>query len=101
MKKLMVMMIAISFLVIGSGSALADEPATEDRDRHSVWTNWYGEDGKRIPGVPEHMDSPSEMDRKVSTDSGENGKMTGEPGKFDFIRETQTYDYSKDRGNAV
>lgn len=101
MKKLMVILIALSFFAIGSGSALADEPETSNWDEHAVWSKWYDQDGNRLPQNPDLMGSNSASERKVSTKTPAKLSRVGEAAEFDFIRETKTYDYSKDRGDSA
>lgn len=101
MKKLMALMIVMSFFVVSSGSALADEPATIPMDRHAVWTKWFDENGNRLPGKLSVMGSTPGVELKISTPDLNKSKMKGKVAKFNFIRETKTYDYAKDRGNST
>ncbi len=98
MKKLIVLMIAITFCIVGSGVAWADEPATSALDRHAVWTKWIDEDNK--PEKPIVMDTPREKG-SVSTQHSVKADTSGGKADFDFVRETKRYDYSMDRGGAA
>ncbi|GJL77290.1 MAG: hypothetical protein NPINA01_02790 [Nitrospinaceae bacterium] len=101
MKKLMVLMIAMSFLIVGSVSALADEPEAKNSSRHAVWDDWFDDKGDRLTGALGTADSTGEMERKVSTQTSDKSEMQDKKGEFDFLNETKTYDYEKDRGNSA
>ena len=72
MKKLIVLMIAISFSIMGSGVALADKSVTNTLDRHAVWSKW-GDDDNRIPESTEAMDYSRGTTRRVSTETVKDG----------------------------
>lgn len=101
MKKLMGLMVVMGLFVINSGSALATEPVPGNWDSRSVWSEWFDNNGSRISEQPGAMETTGGMERKVSTGTSGGSEMKGEAREFDFIRETKTYDYTKDRGNRV
>ena len=101
MKKLMVLMIVMSFLVMGSGSAFADDPANLPLDRNAVWSKWFDDSGNRIPGTVDVSGASSKDEQKVSHWTTGISKMTRKGAEFDFIHETKVYDYGKDRGNSA
>ncbi len=101
MKKLVVLMIAAAFCVVGSGVALADEPAPLEWDRHAVWTKWSEEDGNRSPDKPGTMETPSGAKENVTIHTTSNMDRTDFVSGFDFIRETKEYDYSREKGNSA
>ncbi len=77
MKKLLFLLITVSFLIgISSVNAFASEPAPDPMDRHAVWTN--------TSTVGKGGTAPMPM-----TTKGDKGKT------FDFIRETKSYEYNK------
>jgi len=96
MKKLSVLLIAILFCVLSAGSSLADEPST--LDRHAVWSKW-GDDDNHILESTGAMDSSRGTTRRVSTEAVED-EMREKTVEFDFIRETQSYDYAKDQNKS-
>ena len=96
MKKWSVLLIAIFFCVLSIGSALANEPNI--LDRHAVWSKSVDE-GNRIPENTGAMDSSRSTTRRVSTETVKGG-MREKTVEFDFIRETQFYDYAKDQGKS-
>ncbi|MFQ5481625.1 MAG: hypothetical protein ACE5ER_02605 [Nitrospinaceae bacterium] len=101
MKKLMVLMIAISFCIFSAGNALADEPAISSLDQHAVWSKWFDHAGNRLPENPGVMDSASAKAPTVQTQTTAQSNRTAGLAEFDFIHETKSYDYSKDRGNSA
>ena len=95
MKKLSAMLIAISFCIISGGNAVANNSQMDVLDRHAVWDNWFDENGKRITDTMSEKDSDLSKTQKVSTESDKRGNKGG---RFSFIRETEYYDHSKDKG---
>lgn len=101
MKKLMVLMIAIFTFAIASSGALADEPANSALDRHSVWKSFIDE-RTPPPAEPSEFMGSSPASGQMATPESESEKgKTGESPVFDFIRETDSYDYSRDRDNSA
>ncbi len=70
-------------------------------DRHAVWTMWFDQKGDRLSGNPGVTGSSPGVERKISTRTMVNPQMEGVVLEFDFIRETKTYDHSKDRGDSA
>jgi|GEM_PF-1539888 len=101
MKKLMILMVAISLCVIGSGNAWATNPVPSIVDNHAVWTKWFDDNGHRLPGTYGVTGSTPGVEKKISTQSLGKGKMKGRTAEFDYIHETKVYDYAKDRGNSA
>jgi len=101
MKKLSALLIAISFCILSAGNVLANDSQVNVVDRHGVWTNWFDENGNRIPDTIARMHADRIKPERASTGSGNEGKMDANSKQFDFIQETKTYDYSKDRGNSA
>lgn len=101
MKKILALLIALSFCVLTAGSALAEKPQTSVLDRHAVWTHWFDDQGNRISENYVKMDTDRGDTRQVSTGSMTREKMGNKPAEFDFIHETETYDYAKDHGSSA
>jgi hypothetical protein len=97
MKKLSLLLISIFFCLLSAGNAMAVEPQTDVLDRNAVWTNNTDTNAK-TDGT---MSFGNENSTQVSTKSVKSKKMNGEVMEFDFIRETKSYDHSKDRGNSA
>lgn len=101
MKKMIALMIAMSFCAVSGGSALAGEPVTNSLDNHAVWSNWFDASGHRISGTLGATDSTTGVEQKISTQSLSKRDVKGKSAKFGFIRETKKYDYTKDRGHSA
>ena len=101
MKKLMVLMAIVSFIVISGGSALANEPSIDTLNRHAVWSNWFDNDGNRMIQLPVQGTSDEGLGRKVSVQPVDKAEMSGEHKEFGFIHETEYYDYSKDHRDSA
>lgn len=101
MKKLVVLMAAICFAIISGGNVLADEPSIDTLNRHAVWTNWYDDDGSRLPQNSIATTSGPDVDRQVSIQPMDKFEMKDEVRDFDFIRETKYYDYTEDHGDSA
>ncbi len=100
MKKLMTLTAAICLTVISAGNVIADEPSVDPLNRHAVWSNWFNSEGNRTIQAP--ADSAAEgLERNVSIQPIDKTGMKGEVRKFDFIRETQYYDYTADHRNSA
>ncbi|NIQ02753.1 MAG: hypothetical protein GWM98_22365 [Nitrospinaceae bacterium] len=95
MKKLAVLMATVIFCVFSAGNVLADDPSLNFLDRHSVWSHWFDENGKRLPSVPGAGESteatPEDLSMKSEQKMDENV-----PRQFDFVREVESYDYKLD-----
>ncbi len=96
MKKMTALLIAISFCTLSAGSALAKDSPTNTVDRYAVWTNWFDESGKRIPNPLEDKDSESGVHAETTKSNDKNSKNKS----FDFIKETKSYDYNKDKDKS-
>ncbi len=88
MKKLLFLLIATSlFIGISATNSFAGDPAPtpviESLDRHAVWTN-------------SSTVGQGNADSKTTKMTSDNGKAN----PFSFIRETKSYDYSKDGKRA-
>ncbi|NIQ02044.1 MAG: hypothetical protein GWM98_17905 [Nitrospinaceae bacterium] len=98
MKKWLAFLIMTSFMIAGAGSAFAAEPDLDVLDRHAVWTKWFEEDGKRQLQL-DNFTMKSEIDkepRRISTENPQIGEMTRGAVDFDFVHETEYYDYEQD-----
>jgi hypothetical protein len=71
MKKLSTLLIAISFCILSAGNVLANNPQVNRIDRHTVWTNWFDENGNRLPSTIEKMKSERESSQFAYTEKGE------------------------------
>jgi len=89
MKKLSLLLIAIFFSLLSVGNAMAEEPQRSILDRNAVWTNKSG------------ATSDSGKSGYVSVKNVKPGHMNGKPMKFDFIKETRSYDHAKDGRQSV
>jgi hypothetical protein len=98
MKKLSVMLIAISFYLFSTGSALANKPEIDDLERHANWSKIY-DDKKQTDVTNSKTDSKGSNPMKPSMKSAFSGQGKSEGADFDFIRETTTYDHSKDKSS--
>ena len=105
MKKLSALLIAISFCILSAGNVLANDSQVNAIDRHAVWTNWFDENGNRLPDTIAKMRSdrmkPERASTGGSTQAGMEGGMGSKSKLFDFIQETKSYDYSKDSKNST
>jgi len=98
MKKLSVLLLlAISFCILSAGNVFANESQVDPIDRHSVWSSWFDDKGNRIPDTIDKMKSDSRTMEKASTKTVNSSNTTGE--RFDFVKETKTYDHAKDGGS--
>ncbi len=101
MKQLLSLLVVMSmFLVLGAGNASADEPKWDNYSPHTVWGDWFDKEGGRISENFGAMDENQDTARTVSTESMDKGDLSTDTKEFDFLRETQTYDHSKDQVNA-
>ncbi len=101
MKKLSALLIAISFCILSAGNVMANDSQVNVLDRHAVWSNWYDENGNRIPDTIARMHEDRMKPERASTEAENEGGMSAGTKDFDFIQETKFYDYSKDSGNAA
>lgn len=101
MKKILALLVTMSFCVFIAGNAFAYEPQQDVLDRNAVWTHWFDKDGNRIPENFVKMDTNRGATQNVSTGSMIQEERNKKPAEFDFIHETETYDYSKDHGSSA
>lgn len=101
MKKLSTLLIAISFCILSAGNVLANNPQVNRIDRHAVWTNWFDENGNRLPSTIEKMKSERESSQFAYTEKGGNRGMKSKTKIFDFIQETKYYDHAKDKDSST
>ncbi len=101
MKKLSAFLIAISLCIFSAGNVLANDSQVNVVDRHGVWTNWFDENGNRIPDTISKMHAERMKAKRASTEGSHEDGMGGSTKKFDFIQETKTYDYAKDSGSSA
>lgn len=100
MKKLSSLLIAISFCIMSVGNVFANDSQVNVVDRHATWTNWFDENGNRLPDTISKMNADRMRSEKASVGEsvqvGMKDGSRGETKQFDFIQETKSYDYSKD-----
>ncbi len=105
MKKLSALLIAISFCILSAGNVLANDSQVNVVDRHAVWTNWFDENGNRLPDTIAKMRAdrmkPERASKGESIQAGMGGGMGEKGNKFDFIQETKSYDYTRDKGRTT
>lgn len=105
MKKLSMFLLAISFCILSAGNVLANDSQVNVVDRYGVWTNWFDENGNRLPDTIAEMHENRMKPERTSTDTSTKAELAGGMGsktkKFDFIQETKFYDYTKDSGNSA
>lgn len=101
MKKLSAILIAISFCILSAGNVLANESKVDPIDRHSAWSNWFDEKGNRVPDTIEKMKSERKTNQRVSAETNKDEGMNEHGEKFDFIRETKSYDHARDKGQSI
>ncbi|MFQ5451842.1 MAG: hypothetical protein ACE5E9_14550 [Nitrospinaceae bacterium] len=101
MKKIFALLIVVSFVVMGAGSAFAADPIMKTLDRHAVWTKWYDENGNRISENISMTASTGNSPQTVSAKSIKSDEMGQKVKKFDFVHETKYYDYAKDHRNST
>ncbi len=101
MKKLMIIPIAMFTCAVFSGSALADEPTPSALDRHAVWSGILDKRGDTPTESHGFMGVKPGQDNKSARETMSKSDMTGAPADFNFIRETETYDYAKDRDGSA
>ena len=94
-------MAAVSFIVISAGNVLANEPTIDTLNRHAVWSNWFDSAGDRLIQAPAEGEQDAGLERKVSMEPMDKVEMNGEVKEFDFIRETEYYDYSQDHRDSA
>ena len=99
MKKLIILMIAACFMIMSSGTALADKSGNWATEKHPVWSTWFDEDGDRISDRVGY--SSPDLEQNASPASMDKVEMSGENKIFDFIQETKTYDYERDKGGSA
>ncbi len=94
MKKVLVLFVTLSILVLGAGTSLAnDEDGTISAlDRHAVWTKTSGDVNRPGKNHDQNTGRASESARSMATDNN----MA--KGQFNFVDETKSYDYEKDHG---
>jgi len=101
MKKLSGLLIAISFCILSAGNALANDFQMDAWDRHAVWSGWFDEKGNRLPDTVKSMTSDPDTTQRVSTETAKGRSMDEKDKRFEFIRETKSYDYAKDKGPSA
>ncbi|QPJ65127.1 MAG: hypothetical protein G3M78_06880 [Candidatus Nitrohelix vancouverensis] len=100
MRKLMSLLIAISFFLMSVGSALASEPINEPWDRHAVWTKNYDQQDIR-DGTDWSPGAMDEARGESSSGDSESMEMKSGDSGFDFVQETKFYDFSKDQNDSA
>jgi len=90
---------AMTLCILSAGNVLAQGSKSNPLDRNAVWTNHTQSMHQRV--IQDQSDSKNLQSRKSSKRSTETMKVDKKHKKFDFIRETKSYDYSKDKGNSA
>jgi len=101
MKKLSALFIAMTFCILSAGSAVASDSQMEILDRHAVWSDWFDENGNRLPDTIEKMNSDRSTPERASSETVKGDGMDEKGRKFDFVQETKFYDYAKDNGQET
>ena len=92
-----IILFTLFFGLLSISVSFANEPKMDVLSRYSAWSNWFDETGKRIPQQVGDETNKNATGSNVNISSNpEKMETEGIKRKFDFIRETQSYDYSKD-----
>jgi len=94
-------LIAMALCILSAGNVLAHTSKTNPLDRNAVWTNRAGHSGIYQKGHMDRSDSKISQSQKSSKRSSATMKVDGKHKKSDFIHETKSYDYNKDKGHSA